>query len=134
VDQGVRDEVSAAVGAHAELGNDYSHPVAEGLIERIGTEIDKRVDARLAEQATRNAARPAPRSSVGAIVVPLGTVGMGLLASGFTMVSNMSVGAVTTSPPSTGAVRFSTSGTQLLVLAIIWAVIAVVNVAYARRR
>ncbi|MGH3399677.1 MAG: hypothetical protein ACRDPO_33830, partial [Streptosporangiaceae bacterium] len=30
-----------------ELGRDYDSAVAEGLVDRIGAEIDKRVDARL---------------------------------------------------------------------------------------
>jgi hypothetical protein len=42
-----RDEIAASVAAHAELGPRYEDAVAEGLVERIGAEIDKRVDARL---------------------------------------------------------------------------------------
>jgi hypothetical protein len=42
-----RDEISASVAAHAELGPRYDTAVAEGLVERIGEEIDKRIDARL---------------------------------------------------------------------------------------
>jgi hypothetical protein len=42
-----RDEIAASVAAHAELGSRYDAAVAEGLIERIGEEIDRRVDARL---------------------------------------------------------------------------------------
>jgi hypothetical protein len=37
------------VGAHADLGPGYEDAVAEGLVERIGAEIDKRIDARLAQ-------------------------------------------------------------------------------------
>lgn len=47
VDQATRDDIAAAAAAHHELGPDYDDAVAEGLIDRIGTEIDKRVDARL---------------------------------------------------------------------------------------
>src|SRR5215469_16641327 len=46
-----RDEISASVAAHAELGPRYDSAVAEGLVERIGDEIDKRIDARLRGQA-----------------------------------------------------------------------------------
>src|SRR5580698_8784681 len=46
-----RDEISASVAAHAELGPRYDAAVAEGLVERIGDEIDKRIDARLGGQA-----------------------------------------------------------------------------------
>jgi len=42
-----RAEVAASVAAHSELGPHYDSAVAEGLIERIGEEIDRRVDARM---------------------------------------------------------------------------------------
>ena len=35
---------------HAELGQAYDGAVAEGLVERISSEIDKQVDARLAQR------------------------------------------------------------------------------------
>ena len=40
-------EIRASVAAHADLGPGYDDAVAEGLVERIGAEIDKRIDARL---------------------------------------------------------------------------------------
>jgi hypothetical protein len=40
-------EIRASVGAHHDLGPGYEDAVAEGLVERIGAEIDKRIDARL---------------------------------------------------------------------------------------
>jgi len=42
-------EIRASVAAHADLGPGYDDAVAEGLVERIGAEIDKRIDARLAQ-------------------------------------------------------------------------------------
>jgi hypothetical protein len=42
-----REEIAASVAAHTELGPRYDAALAEGLIERIGDEIDRRVDARL---------------------------------------------------------------------------------------
>jgi hypothetical protein len=137
VDQVTRDEIGAAAAAHAELGSDYSDGIAEGLIERIGAEVDRRVDARLAQQQSRSAP-PAPvgyasqRSPAAGVIVALGTVGLGVGATALTMFANVSVGAVTSS--TTGAVHVSVGSGQLLVLAIIWAAIAVVNVAFARRR
>jgi hypothetical protein len=53
-----RDEISASVAAHAELGPRYDTAVAEGLVERIGDEIDKRIDARLREQAVPGQQQP----------------------------------------------------------------------------
>ena len=46
-----RDEITAAVHAHGELGPAYDTAVAEGLVERIGEEIDRRIDARLGHPA-----------------------------------------------------------------------------------
>jgi hypothetical protein len=40
-------EIRASVAAHQDLGPGYEDAVAEGLVERIGAEIDKRIDARL---------------------------------------------------------------------------------------
>ena len=40
-------EIRASVAAHTDLGPGYDDAVAEGLVERIGAEIDKRIDARL---------------------------------------------------------------------------------------
>jgi len=48
MDRGAQEDVTAAVAAHRELGSDYDSAIAEGLVERIGAEIDKRVDARFA--------------------------------------------------------------------------------------
>jgi hypothetical protein len=57
-------EIRASVGAHADLGPGYEEAVAEGLVERIGAEIDKRIDARLAQ--TGAAGAPAPAGAAGA--------------------------------------------------------------------
>jgi len=40
-------EIRASVDAHQDLRPAYDDAVAEGLVERIGAEIDKRIDARL---------------------------------------------------------------------------------------
>lgn len=40
-------EIRASVGAHHDLGPGYDDAVAEGLVERIGAEIDKRIEAHL---------------------------------------------------------------------------------------
>jgi hypothetical protein len=47
MDQQVHSDIAAAAAANHELGPDYSGAVAEGLVERIGSEIDKRVEAKL---------------------------------------------------------------------------------------
>jgi hypothetical protein len=53
-------EIRASVGAHADLGPGYEDAVAEGLVERIGAEIDKRIEARLAQTGAVAAPGPAP--------------------------------------------------------------------------
>lgn len=118
MDTETRDDVAAAAAAHRELGDDYGDAVAEGLVERIGAELDKRVDARLSQRGQAGlAARPAR--------VP---VAMGL--------GSMIIGAIVALPVliMAGAPEDrSMTGAGVLV-GLIWVIIAVVNVAYARRR
>ena len=52
-------EIRASVAAHADLGPVYDDAVAEGLVERIGAEIDKRIDARLGQFGATGAPGPA---------------------------------------------------------------------------
>ncbi len=52
-------EIRASVAAHADLGPGYDDAIAEGLVERIGAEIDKRIDARFG----RSSATVAPGAS-----------------------------------------------------------------------
>ncbi|HEY1345755.1 MAG TPA: hypothetical protein VGF54_12255 [Streptosporangiaceae bacterium] len=47
VEQATRNDIAAAAAVQQELGRDYDDAVAESLVDRIGAEIDKRVDARL---------------------------------------------------------------------------------------
>ncbi len=56
VDQATRDDIAAAAAAHQELGRDFDGAVAEGLVDRIGAEIDKRIDARLGARPRRSLA------------------------------------------------------------------------------
>jgi hypothetical protein len=116
VNQSTRDDIAAAAAAHRELGPDYEQGVAESLVDRIGAEVDRRVDARLAQrgQAAQAVAPARPGgSSFPAVLLGLGSMGIGIGAA--------------------GAVLSLNSGATLLV-ALIWIIIGVVNVAYNRRR
>jgi hypothetical protein len=171
-----REEITASVAAHAELGPKYDSAVAEGLIERIGEEIDKRVDARL-----RGLGQPAPEPptarqsylSPGQQIVPPGYQGQpGYRGpSGYPGQSGMpgpAAHAVPGSPPAlaptTGPVparrsngvtgmilglgsmglgvgatavvvsHAAAAGTQIVMVLLIWAVIAVINIAHSQRR
>jgi hypothetical protein len=41
------DEIRAAAETHSEVGRDYSSAVIESFLDKVGREIDARVDARL---------------------------------------------------------------------------------------
>jgi hypothetical protein len=44
------DEIRAAAETHNELGPDYQSAVIDSFIEKVGREIDAKVDARLAQR------------------------------------------------------------------------------------
>jgi hypothetical protein len=56
-------EIRASVAAHQDLGSGYDDAVAEGLVERIGAEIDKRIEARLAAFGPVPAGSPGPQQA-----------------------------------------------------------------------
>jgi hypothetical protein len=125
----IKDEVLASAEAHRDLGPGYDTAVAEGLVERIGEEIDKRVDARLSGQLGYRAPRrdawarrePVPgRVGFGAVVLGTGSMGMAIGATAVVLHAGDSPGQLN-------------GGTAVLVI-LIWIVIAVINVAYARHR
>jgi hypothetical protein len=114
VEQASRDEIGAAVAAHAELGRDYDHAVAEGLIDRIGAEVDRRVDARLSG-ASRRAVRGGRPGTFAIVIMGLGSMGLG-------------VGG-------TAVVLSDAHGTSASVMVlIVWIAIAVINVTFSNRR
>jgi hypothetical protein len=67
-------EIRASVGAHSDLGPGYEDAVAEGLVERIGAEIDKRIDARLA-QTPGHQGPAAPAGAQPGVPAPAGVAG-----------------------------------------------------------
>jgi hypothetical protein len=120
----IKDEVRASAAVHRDLGPGYDTAVAEGLVERIGEEIDKRVDARLFGQVAyppRTRREPVPgRVGVGAVVLALGSMGMAIGATAVVVHPGDSPGQL--------------SGGASVLIALIWIVIAAINVSYARRR
>ena len=121
----IRDEVRASAAAHRDLGPGYDTAVAEGLVERIGEEIDRRVDARLFGQLQAPAptrprrVREPGRPGVAAVFLALGSMGLAIGATAAVLHPGDNQGNV--------------SGGQSVLIALIWIVIGVVNVAYARR-
>jgi hypothetical protein len=51
------EEIAASVAAHRDLGSEYDGAIAAGLVERIGAEVDRRVDERISQH--QRGGRPA---------------------------------------------------------------------------
>jgi hypothetical protein len=147
-----RQEIAASVAAHAELGPRYESAVAEGLIERIGEEIDKRVDARLRggghpvppPQPMPAAMPPHPAPSVamppwptpppGALAPPahLGPTrrsGGATLAGVFVALGSMGLGVGATAVI---ASNISSAPAQVVTILLVWLAIVVINGVHAR--
>jgi hypothetical protein len=122
----IRDEVRASAAAHRDLGPGYDTAVAEGLVERIGEEIDRRVDARLFGHV-QAPAPPQPRRA--RVPGPVGAASV-CLALGSMALAIGATAAVLHPGDNNGA---GVSGGQSVLVALIWLVIGVINVAYARR-
>lgn len=102
------DEVRAAAETHRELGPDYQAAVIESFLDKVGREIDARVDSRLA-MAQPGVRAPRQPGRGGPLALAIVSLGVGI--------------------PLTGITEGTHSG--LVALAIIWAAIAVINVAYS---
>jgi hypothetical protein len=152
-------EIRASVGAHADLGPGYEDAVAEGLVERIGAEIDKRIEARLAQTGAAGAPEPPP-----GVPAPAGAAGPAgypgfqggyqgylgpVLPPGYQLgpppVRPSPVGArnVATTITALGSVALGVAATAIVssagslggqgfIILLIWVAIAIINVAYAR--
>jgi hypothetical protein len=146
-----RDEITASVAAHAELGPHYDNAVAEGLVERIGEEIDKRIDARFGGQAQSAPPRPVlaangnhvppayygpvapapaapPAAAPSQPAVPRRAGGLSGMVLGL---GSMGLGVGATAVVVSHHVE---SVAALLMVLLIWAAIAVINVAHSQRR
>lgn len=101
-------ELRAAAESHHELAPEYRDAVVDSFVERIGKEIDARVDARLA-QAT---ARPA------------------LTSKQLNMLPVMALGSIALGIPISAIAAGTTGFWGLLV---VWIAIAAINIGYALR-
>jgi hypothetical protein len=124
MDPDMQKEVAASLQAHRELGSDYDGAIAEGLVERIGAEVDRRVDERLGRGRSEG---PVGRPAWAGIAMALGSLAFGIGASGVVLDAGTAIN-------STGSTVHSPSGAQIGLDALVWVVIGAVNFAWARRR
>jgi hypothetical protein len=135
MDDLAHEDIGIATAVHTELGESYDRAVAEGLVERISSEIDKQVDARLAQRGIQ------PSQTAWAnVVMGLGSVGLGIGATAVTLHSLSAHGVTPKATVDLGPFRASVmtstssvSTSQVILVVLIWAAIAVINIAYARR-
>jgi hypothetical protein len=115
-------ELRAAAETHTELPPEYRDAVLESFVDRVGREIDARVDARLAQAAARPVApQPAPPppavrqpKPVSVMVLALGSIALGIPLSAI---------ALAVGPHPAGFAG----------LLVIWIAIAVINLGYASK-
>jgi len=105
------EEIRAAAETYHELGPSYRDAVIESFLDKVGREIDGRVDARLAQQ---QAAPPLPRQRCGSSGSPI-TLAITSLALGV--------------PFSAIAVAEGKHPAAAVALIVVWIAITVINIA-----
>jgi hypothetical protein len=122
------DELRAAAEVHDELGPDYRDAVLESFLDKVGKEIDARVDARLngprqypLQPAQMQATPPPPavprqhRDKSFALAIVSMALGIPLTA----IVASLNEGS---------------AAAEFAILLVVWAAIAIINVVYNRHR
>ena len=107
-----REDIRAAAETHHELGPAYQDAVIESFLDKVGREIDARVDARLAQQQP---AQPSARDWRGPSGSPLALAIVSL-------VFGVPISAI--------AVAAGTHPAGLTGLAVVWLAITAINIAY----
>ena len=102
-------EIAASVAALKDLGPGYDQALAEGLVERIGTEIDKRIAAEIDNRVT--AAERVDRSGLQSIMLALGSMLVALPVTAIVLTGSPGVAAI-----------------------MVMALVGIINVAYATRK
>jgi hypothetical protein len=106
------EEIRAAAETHNELGPAYRDAVIDSFLDRVGREIDARVDARLAQQ---QAAQPPVQHRRGQSGSPMALA-----------IISMALGI----PISAIVVAAGTHPAGLLGLLVVWIAITAINIAY----
>jgi hypothetical protein len=125
------EEIAASVGAHRDLGSDYDDAIAAGLVERIGAEIDRRIDERISQYQPggKPAAGHAGNSAASQQAQHLPVVHPGRQISwqqASLALGSMVVGAITSASINTD------HGNGTWPIIVIWIAIAFINMAIFR--
>jgi hypothetical protein len=104
-------EIAASVGALKDLGPGYDQALAEGLVERIGAEIDKRIAAEIDNRVT---------AEVDSRIL--------------TQLDRYAGCRLVALPVTAIVLRGSPGFAALLLMALIWVIVGAINVAYALRK
>ncbi|HEX9033631.1 MAG TPA: hypothetical protein VF834_17460 [Streptosporangiaceae bacterium] len=124
------DEIRAAAETHHELGPDYQPAVIESFLDKVGREIDARVDARLAGHHAGQPGQPGPLGQPfpQPYAAPSAQVRPARDGKPFALaIVSMALGI----PLSAIAVAAGSRPVGGEGLVIIWIAIAVINVAYS---
>jgi hypothetical protein len=73
------EEIAASVAAHRDLGSEYDDAIAAGLVERIGAEVDRRVDERISQY--QPVVHPGRQISWQQVSLALGSMVVGTITS-----------------------------------------------------
>jgi hypothetical protein len=105
------EEIRAAAEAHNELGPGYRDAVIESFLDKVGREIDARVDARLAQQQVAQPTRSGHGHSGSPMALAIVSLALGI-------------------PISAIAVAAGQHPAGFMGLLVAWIAIAVINIAY----
>jgi len=141
-------EIAASVAALQDLGPGYDHALAEGLVERIGADIDKRIAAEIEKRVTaevdsrilvqldryagcrhqRRRARRMIRAEQRAIRAE--RADQSARQSFALALGSMAVTLLVTAI----VLKGSPGGSSIVLMALVWVIVGIINVAYAVRK
>ena len=141
-------EIAASVAALQDLGPGYDQALAEGLVERIGADIDKRiaaeienrvtaeVDSRILTQLDRFAGcRHQRRRAKRMIRAEQRTIRAERADRAGRQSFALALGSMLVALPVTAIVlRGSPGVAAIMLMALIWVIVGIINVAYAMRK
>ncbi len=124
------EEIATSVGAYRDLGSEYDDAIAAGLVERIGAEVDRRVDERISEyqSGSRPTAGHAGKSAPGANQqAQAGHLGRQISWQQASLaLGSMAIGAITSASINTD------NGNGTWPIIVIWIAITFINVTIFR--